>query len=88
MGEHYVHSYIRSDGTFVSGHYRTNRDNSFWNNYSRTATSTRTPVAPDISCRELAAPLTAYGCTDRSFNRVSVRAHHYLIEVIVKLPRW
>jgi hypothetical protein len=34
VGEHYVHSYIRSDGTFVSGHYRTNRDDSFWNNYS------------------------------------------------------
>jgi hypothetical protein len=34
VGEHYVHNYIRSDGTFVSGHYRTNRDDSFWNNYS------------------------------------------------------
>jgi hypothetical protein len=25
---------MRMDGTFVSGHYRTNRDDSFWNNYS------------------------------------------------------
>ena len=34
VGEHYVRSYTRRDGTFVSGHYRTNRDDSFWNNYS------------------------------------------------------
>jgi hypothetical protein len=34
VGEHYVRSYVRRDGTFVSGHYRTNRDDSFWNNYS------------------------------------------------------
>jgi hypothetical protein len=34
VGEHYVQSYTRRDGTFVSGHYRTNRDDSFWNNYS------------------------------------------------------
>jgi hypothetical protein len=34
VGEHYVHSYTRRDGTFVSGHHRTNRDDSFWNNYS------------------------------------------------------
>jgi hypothetical protein len=34
VGEHYVGSYTRRDGTFVSGHYRTNRDDSFWNKYS------------------------------------------------------
>jgi hypothetical protein len=34
VGEHYVKGYYRKNGTYVSGHYRTNRDNSFWNNYS------------------------------------------------------
>lgn len=34
VGYHYVNGYFRSTGTYVSGHYRTNRDNSFWNNYS------------------------------------------------------
>ena len=34
VGEHYVNSYVRSDGTYVSGHYQTNADGSFWNNWS------------------------------------------------------
>jgi hypothetical protein len=34
VGEHYVHGYYRRDGTYVTGHYRTNPDNSFWNNWS------------------------------------------------------
>lgn len=34
VGEHYVSGYYRKDGTYVSGHYQTNRDGSFWNNYS------------------------------------------------------
>jgi len=34
VGEHYVQGHVRSDGTYVSGHYKTNSDNSFWNNYS------------------------------------------------------
>ena len=32
-GEHYVNGYYRN-GTYVPGHYRTNRDGSFSNNYS------------------------------------------------------
>jgi hypothetical protein len=34
VGEHYVNGYVRKDGTYVSGHYQTNPDKSFWNNYS------------------------------------------------------
>jgi hypothetical protein len=34
VGEHYVSGYTKKDGTTVSGYYRTNRDDSFWNNYS------------------------------------------------------
>jgi hypothetical protein len=31
---HYVQGYFRRNGTYVSGHYQTNPDGSFWNNYS------------------------------------------------------
>jgi hypothetical protein len=34
VGEHYVQGHIRRDGTYVQGHYQTNPDNSFWNNWS------------------------------------------------------
>lgn len=34
VGSHYVSGHYRSDGTWVNGHYRTNRDDSFWNNWS------------------------------------------------------
>jgi hypothetical protein len=34
VGEHYVNGYYRGNGTYVSGYYQTNADNSFWNNYS------------------------------------------------------
>lgn len=34
VGEHYVSGYHRRDGTYVRGHYRTNPDDSFWNNWS------------------------------------------------------
>jgi uncharacterized protein (TIGR03000 family) len=34
VGEHYVQGYYRSDGTYVRGHWKTNADDSFWNNYS------------------------------------------------------
>ncbi len=34
VGDHYVRGYYRRDGTYVQGHRRTNRDDSFWNNYS------------------------------------------------------
>lgn len=34
VGAHYVRPYIRRDGTYVEGHWRTNPDDSFWNNYS------------------------------------------------------
>lgn len=34
VGEHYVSPHIRSDGTYVQGHMKTDSDNSFWNNWS------------------------------------------------------
>jgi len=34
VGYHYVQGYYRADGTHVSGHYRINHDDSFWNNWS------------------------------------------------------
>ena len=34
VGEHYVNGYMRDDGTWVDGHYKTNSDDSFWNNWS------------------------------------------------------
>ena len=34
VGDHYVGGYTRRDGTYVQGHYQTNADDSFWNNYS------------------------------------------------------
>ena len=34
VGSHYVDGYYRGDGTYVSGHYKTNPDSSFWNNWS------------------------------------------------------
>lgn len=34
VGDHYVSSHIRSDGTYVQGHMKTNSDDSFWNNWS------------------------------------------------------
>ena len=33
-GEHWVKGYYRSDGTYVKGHYKTNPDSCFWNNWS------------------------------------------------------
>lgn len=34
VGKHFVNGYLRKDGTRVEGHYKTNRDDSFWNNWS------------------------------------------------------
>jgi hypothetical protein len=34
VGEHWVNGYYRRDGTYVRGHWQTNADNSFFNNYS------------------------------------------------------
>jgi hypothetical protein len=34
VGHHYVNGYFRKNGTYVQGHYRTNPDNSFYNNWS------------------------------------------------------
>jgi hypothetical protein len=34
VGDHYVHSFVKRDGTFVNGHMRTDADNSFYNNWS------------------------------------------------------
>ncbi|WP_298869257.1 hypothetical protein [uncultured Gimesia sp.] len=34
VGHHYVNSHIRRDGTFVNGHFKTNSDDSFANNWS------------------------------------------------------
>jgi hypothetical protein len=34
VGDHQVRSYIRSDGTYVPNHRRTDADSSFWNNWS------------------------------------------------------
>jgi hypothetical protein len=34
VGHHYVNGYYRRNGTYVKGHYRTNPDNSFYNNWS------------------------------------------------------
>src|SRR5688572_9334315 len=33
VGHHYVDGYYRNDGTWVNGHNRTNKDDSFWNNW-------------------------------------------------------
>jgi hypothetical protein len=33
-GEHYVSSYVRSNGTYVAGHYQTNPNNTRNDNYS------------------------------------------------------
>jgi hypothetical protein len=34
VGEHYVSPHVRQNGSFVQGHYQSNPDNSFWNNWS------------------------------------------------------
>ena len=34
IGHHYVQGYYRRDGTYVSGHFKTDADDSFWNNWS------------------------------------------------------
>ena len=34
VGNHYVRGHTRNDGTYVSGHRRTDADDSFWNNWS------------------------------------------------------
>jgi hypothetical protein len=34
VGEHWVNGYYRRDGTYVRGHWQTNPDDSFFNNYS------------------------------------------------------
>lgn len=34
FADEYVNGYLRSDGTYVQGHYRSNSDNSYNNNYS------------------------------------------------------
>ncbi len=34
VGEHWVNGYYRSNGTYVRGHYQTNPDDSFYNNWS------------------------------------------------------
>lgn len=34
VGDHYVDGHIRNDGSYVTGHMRTDKDDSFWNNYS------------------------------------------------------
>jgi len=32
--DEWVSGYLRNNGTYVSGYWRSDRDNSFWNNYS------------------------------------------------------
>lgn len=34
VGEHFVRGYVRRNGTVVGGHWQTNSDDSFWNNWS------------------------------------------------------
>ncbi len=34
VGDHYVAPHIRSDGSYVQGHMKTDSDDSFWNNWS------------------------------------------------------
>ena len=34
QGYHYVRPYVRSNGTFVQGHYQTNPDGNIYNNWS------------------------------------------------------
>lgn len=34
LADTYVHGYTRKDGTYVNGHYRSDPDNSYNNNYS------------------------------------------------------
>lgn len=34
VGHHYVSGHFRRDGAYVQGHYKTNSDDSFWNNWS------------------------------------------------------
>ncbi len=34
VGSHYVQPTVRADGTYVQGHWKTNSDDSFWNNWS------------------------------------------------------
>lgn len=34
VGNHYVSGYMRRDGTVVKGHFKTNSDDSYWNNWS------------------------------------------------------
>tara|TARA_R110002111_G_scaffold248775_3_gene312604 strand:- start:16007 stop:16822 length:816 start_codon:yes stop_codon:yes gene_type:complete len=34
VGNHIVQPYVRRNGTVVQGHFRTNPDNSYWNNWS------------------------------------------------------
>ncbi len=53
VGEHYVDGYFRRDGTWVDAHFRTDPDDSFWNNWSSIGNvnphtgrvGTKTPVA-------------------------------------------
>jgi hypothetical protein len=34
LGQTYVRPYVRSNGTYVGGYYRSAPDGNFWNNYS------------------------------------------------------
>jgi hypothetical protein len=50
QGYHYVRGYTRRDGTYVTGHYRTNPDGIFWNNWS--ALGKVNPFTGQVGARE------------------------------------
>ena len=41
VGHHYVNGYVKQNGAVIQGHYRTNPDQSFYNNWS--SVSNRNP---------------------------------------------
>jgi chromosome segregation ATPase len=67
VGNHYVRGHTRNDGTYVSGHRRTDADDSFWNNWS-----SRGNVNPYTGRQGTKLPSYSYGGGGSTY----VRGHY------------
>lgn len=77
VGNHYVKSYRRRDGTFVQGHHKTNSDDSFWNNWSSKGNSN--PYTGSTGTRRPSSSYSGGSTYVRGYHRSNgsyVRGHY------------
>jgi hypothetical protein len=74
VGDHRVSGYYRRDGTYVAPHYKTNRDDSFWNNYS--SRGNLNPYTGRIGSK---VPSSGYSYKAPSYKAPSYKAPSYKV---------